>query len=292
MWTFRLPLIQPSSPAALVAATLQKVLGDKISDYTYVDFCAGAGGPTPFIERDLNRRLGFSKDGGRRGGANTRDGYGHASGDSHINENSFITTVQQQLNEKKSVDFVLTDIAPHLEAWEEAAKKSDNLHFIPTSVDASNAPSDLLENFSNGSTKRKVFRLFSLAFHHFDDPLAEKILHNSIKTSDGFGIFELTERTFSSLVTCSLMWPLLLLISPFYFWRSPGHLFFTYVIPIIPFVVVFDGYVSSLRTRSAEEVLAMMGKGPGVRGWEFDSGSECHTFPIGEMTWLIGTKMH
>ena len=257
----------------LVASTLQEVLGDRISEFTYVDFCAGAGGPTPFIEKDLNLRLKTSLESVKSGDAINGGYYG-----------------DDETNATNGVDFVLTDIAPHLEAWEEAAKKSDNMHFISTPVDAANAPPDLLRSLPAGERGGKVFRLFNLAFHHFDDPLAKRILHNSIATSDGFGIFELQARTFSSLLTVSLIWPLMLLITPFYFWRSPGHLFFTYVIPIIPFVLVFDGYVSSLRTRSTQEILALMGKKGDVKGWEFGSGSECHTYPTGEMTWFIGLR--
>jgi hypothetical protein len=84
---------------------------------------------------------------------------------------------------------------------------------------------------------------------------------------------------------------LMFLITPFYFWRSPGHLFFTYVIPILPFVLVVDGYISSLRTRSAEEVQALMERcGASCDGWAIKSGAEQHTFPTGYMTWIIGTK--
>lgn len=267
LWTLKLPVVQASSPAALVAKTIHRVLGDNISDYTYVDFCAGAGGPTPFIEKDLNARLR------------------HTNSDGHVNDAD---------DSNNGIDFVLTDIAPHLEAWEEAAKRSDNIHYISTSVDAANAPRDLLKPFSKTGSefkaKQKVFRLFNLAFHHFEDPLAAKILQNSIDTSDGFGIFELQGRTFSSMITMSLMWPVLLLVSPFYFWNSPGHLFFTYIIPIIPFVIVVDGYTSSLRTRTADEIMALISRNGSVPGWEFRSGSECHSWPTGEMTYFIGIK--
>ena len=240
------------------------MLGSRVSEYTYVDFCAGAGGPTPYIEKHLNRRLKQSMS---------------DTGPSSVN------------GEDRSVDFVLTDIAPHLDAWYELAKKSDNMHFISKSVDAANAPRDLLEPFSNGeSSVKKVFRLFFLAFHHFDDPLAMRIMRNTLATSDGFGIFELQARTFSSLITITLIWPLLLLITPFYFWRSPGHLFFTYIIPVIPFVIVFDGYISSLRARTADEIIEIIGKGADTNQWEFKSGRECHTWPTGEMTWFIGLR--
>ena len=88
--------------------------------------------------------------------------------------------------------FVLTDLRPHVEAWERASKRSENLRFVAEGVDASDAPKDLLERVPGltagvGEEKKKVMRLFSLAFHHFDDGLAEGILRNTTETSDGFG---------------------------------------------------------------------------------------------------------
>ena len=88
-----------------------------------------------------------------------------------------------------------------------------------------------------------------------------------------------------------LMGVLMFFITPFYFWRSPGHLFFTYIIPIIPVVLVFDGIISSLRTRSPKEVQALMKKcGAEYDGWTVKSGHEQHTFPTGYLTWLIAVK--
>jgi len=85
------------------------------------------------------------------------------------------------------VDFVLSDISPHIQAWEAASKKSDHLHYIPESVDASAAaPSEELLKDVPNAAGRGVMRLFSLAFHHFDDDLAGKILKNTVETSDGF----------------------------------------------------------------------------------------------------------
>lgn len=148
-WTNKFPLIQPVSPAALVSRILSSVLGPRISDYVYVDFASGAGGPTPYIENHLNEEL-------RTAG-------------------------------KEEVKFVLTDISPHTAAWEVAAKNSKNISFVPQSIDATDAPSSdtLLKDVPDVKDK-KVMRLFSLAFHHFDDDLAAKVLENTIETSDGF----------------------------------------------------------------------------------------------------------
>ena len=275
IWTYRLPIITQIAPAALLTTILHDELGDSISEYTYVDFCAGAGGPTPYIERDLNAHLEWSTP-------------LHKQLDDQLNGLA--------KDENRKVDFVLTDIAPHIPAWTVASKKSSHLHYIEKPVDAANAPPDLIKDLpaplsDNGPRPHKIFRLYSLAFHHFPDDLARRILQNTFETSSGFGIFELQSRTLSALFTCTLSWPLLLLISPFYFWRDPGHLFFTYVIPIIPFVVVIDGYISCFRTRERSEIEDLVkGMRSEREGWQLRSGRSVHTWPIGELVWLIGTK--
>ncbi|KAJ9615804.1 hypothetical protein H2200_001881 [Cladophialophora chaetospira] len=255
-WINKFPLIQPVSPAALVSRVLSNVLGSRISDYVYVDFASGAGGPTPYIESHLNEELRAAK--------------------------------------KEEVKFVLTDISPHTAAWEVAAKNSKNVSFVPQSIDATDAPSSetLLKDVP-GVKDKKIMRLFSLAFHHFDDDLAAKVLENTIETSDGFCIFELQSRHFTSFILVSLLWPLAMLITPYYFWHSPGHLFFTYLVPIVPFVWVYDGYISCLRTRTPDEVEALVHRhvpAEKLASWKFQSGQVCHTTPIGYLNWIICQK--
>ncbi|PSS22157.1 hypothetical protein M430DRAFT_99534, partial [Amorphotheca resinae ATCC 22711] len=271
-WTFQAPFFQKASPAELLSNILYRTLSDSLLGYTYIDFCAGAGGPTPFIEQNLNAQLSSPP----------------ASPFTEVSNSNGLTSRSSRAVSSYDgpVKFVLTDLHPPINAWTELSKRSDNLSFISESVDAANAPANL--NVQGG---KKAFRLYNLAFHHFDDDLAKAILRNTIETADGFGIFELQERTISSILTIFAMGFTLFLISPFYFWRSPGQLFFTYVIPIIPFVLVFDGIVSSLRTRSAEEVRALMKEcGAPCDNWSFKNGSEQHTWPTGYMTWIIGTK--
>jgi hypothetical protein len=70
---------------------------------------------------------------------------------------------------------------------------------------------------------------------------------------------------------------------------------FTYLVPLIPFVVVFDGYVSCLRTRTPEEVEALLVRSIGRErlereGWKLRNGSETHTWPIGRLNWIICAK--
>lgn len=108
-------------------------------------------------------------------------------------------------------------------------------------------------------------------------------------------IFELQQRRFLSFVMVSLLWPLAMLLTPIYFGNSPGHLFFTYLVPLLPFVWVYDGYISCLRTRTREEVQELMKRAAGgdeevLKKWKIRSGEEVHTAVIGKLFWIVATK--
>lgn len=268
-WNSKIPYIQPVSPARIVSRLLEAHLGDRLSDHVFIDFCAGGGGPTPSIERHINRDIKQQASSGSR--------------------------------PKDPVQFVLTDLHPHIENWTEAASRSPNVHFSPDSVDASDAPADLLTNHLNTTTlqvdkKKKQFRLFNLAFHHFDDALARRILANTLRTSDGFAIFELQDRSLRAFLACCLLGVGVMLTAPIHAWRwrSPATLFWCYALPVLPFVLVFDGLVSSLRTRTPDEVEALM-RTCGVdekelAQWEVRSGRECHLPPVADLNWIICTR--
>ncbi|KAI0898835.1 hypothetical protein F4806DRAFT_506754 [Annulohypoxylon nitens] len=276
-WTTHLPLLQPSSPATLVAAILRRVLGASVSQHTYIDFCAGAGGPTPFIERALNEQL-----------------YSSTSPTTTTSPTapSYAAVADPKTKTTTAVDFVLTDLHPNVESWEEASRQSDHLSYIARPVDASAAPVELLRQYGKENTNgRGIFRLFNLAFHHFDDKLARAILKNTLETSEGFGIFELQERTLSGFTTCILFGFFILLIAPFLYWWSPLRLLFIYPLPVVPFVLTFDGIISSLRTRTPDEVEALLRTcGADCDGWEIKSGRERFLWPCGHLNWVICTK--
>jgi hypothetical protein len=100
--------MQKGSPAAQACDILLQRLGGlrRASQYSFVDSCAGAGGPTPLFEALMNSRLqsaGFPP-----------------------------------------VRFVLTDLWPDLKAWEAITKRSANVTAIKKPVDATR-PSRLAE---------------------------------------------------------------------------------------------------------------------------------------------------
>ncbi len=85
-----------------------------------------------------------------------------------------------------------------------------------------------------------------------------------------------------------------MLVTPLYFHHSATHLFFTYLVPLIPFVWVYDGYISCLRTRTPEEILSMLRKqvpSDELAKWEFRCGETVHTWPVGWLHWIICYKV-
>ncbi|KND90519.1 hypothetical protein TOPH_04724, partial [Tolypocladium ophioglossoides CBS 100239] len=230
-------------PAHMVANILIDNLGAALSSYMFIDFCAGGGGPTLYIERVVNAHL---RDRG-----------------------------------EPPVDFVLTDLHPKIAARDHVARRNPRITYESESVDASRAPEKLVRR------GKKVMRLFNLSFHHFDDPLARKVLKDTVETSHGFAIFELPDRSLPSCLTVLMLGIGSVFSAPLLAWRwkSPAMLFFSL---LLAFVMVFDGIVSSLRVRTPEEIDALLRScGADTTGWEVQSGNQMHLRPWGCLNWVI-----
>ncbi|KAH8903498.1 hypothetical protein BR93DRAFT_884960 [Coniochaeta sp. PMI_546] len=277
-WTTSVPFFQSGSPAQLAARVLASELGSRVRSYVYIDFCAGAGGPTPSIEKHLNGSLSSHQ-------------HPHPQPKSYAD--AAATGTPAEHTSDRPVQFVLTDLHPHPEDWAIAARESQNISYESGSVDAADAPPELVGRYK--SEGKKVMRLFSLAFHHFDDPLAKAILKNTVETSDAFAIFELQERNIASFFTLIAFGIGCFVLAPYFAWkwRSPVTIIFTYLIPILPFVLVFDGWMSALRTRTPDEVEALLrtcgaeGGEEELRRWQVRSGREMFFWPTGNLNWII-----
>lgn len=289
----QLPLVQRlGSPASIVAKILADELGDHVSDYVFVDYCAGGGGPTPFIEQYLNSPR------------STKDG------DDVQATNGTLTRSKSKSNGKrddsapknKPVHFVLTDLHPHIPNWSLAAAASPQIHYAPRSIDAAASPPDLLSTVepplppSSSSSPAKTFRTFNLAFHHLPTPLASSVLADTLSTSSGFAIFELQDRHLRSFLAVCLLGLGVLAFAPYFAWRwrSPGTLFWSWVVPVLPFVLVWDGWMSSVRTRTVEEITEMMSSCGAdaelVKNWEVRSGRITHLPPFAQVNWIVARK--
>ncbi|CAN8098392.1 unnamed protein product [Discula destructiva] len=324
-WIMQLPLVQQrGSPASIVAKILSDELGDQVGEYVFVDYCAGGGGPTPFVERYINS----SRENTTRAAANwdgkvaIRNGQPTAEGD--MSKGSSVVKRTESKSKSKSktggltngsssssppakdahrqpVHFILTDLHPHIPNWTLAAAASPQIHYSPHSINAAASPPNLLATVEPPlpapllAASPKTFRTFNLAFHHLPTPLATSVLHDTLTTSSGFAIIELQDRHLRSFLAVCLLGLGVLAFAPYFAWkwRSPGTLFWSWVVPVLPVVLVWDGWMSSVRTRTVGEIEALMAEGGGggaAKGWDTRTGRVMHLPPFAEVNWIIATK--
>jgi hypothetical protein len=268
------PYLQKVSPAELAAAVILRTL-EEIGDIdnskiSVIDFCSGAGGPIPTIERIVNEKRAAAR--------------------------------------KQPIAFVMSDLHPNLDSWMGICSRSKgSLSFIPQPVDATDPPvsatstsvikSQTPEGYRSDT---RVFRLYCLSFHHFEDKMARKVLESSMQTADGFAIIELQDRFLSSFALMLGHMPLIYATSLFRYWRDPLMMLLVYIFPLVPAINTFDGLVSCLRTRSFKEVVHSIGaniqdpngaqKTATKDDWVFKASYELHSWPVGYMNWITGYR--
>ncbi|RDW94230.1 uncharacterized protein DSM5745_01552 [Aspergillus mulundensis] len=243
LWALRVPLWSRSSLATAACTVLKEHFTD-LSSYTIVDVCAGAGGPTPLIERELNR--------------------------------------DAEKQDQEPVTFVLTDMFPPVDVWSAIAKKQPNVRFIEEAVDARSVGRVAADD-------KKECRVFNICFHHFDDRDAAGILRGAVAEADA--IFEITARQVSTCLYSPLVFFWGFYVTLLWYWNSPVHLLFTFLLPIAPVALWVDGFISCLRTRTPgeiEDLLATSGKD--LDGWTFSSGQRSVQWPFITLYYFVGRK--
>jgi hypothetical protein len=169
----------------------------------------------------------------------------------------------------------LTDKYPNLEAFQSVSASSDHhISFYPESVDAMKVPVTL-----------KGLRTMFTSFHHFSPDDARAILQNAVDAGESIGIFEATKRAPSTIGLIFVGILLLFLHTPRIRPFRWSRLLWTYLIPIIPLVLLFDGVVSCLRTYRPQELREIVAKLTS-RQYQWDIGE----LATGKMpvTYLIG----
>lgn len=160
-----------------------------------------------------------------------------------------------------SLKILLTDYYPNIPAFEYTKNQAENITYRTESINAMNVPENL-----------KGLRTQFLSFHHFKPRDAQKILQNAVDAKSPILIVEGQERSFISLlamffspISVLFMTPM---IKPFKF----GRFIFTYLIPIVPIAVWWDGIVSSLRTYSVKEMQGLVNQIHNKDDFEWDIG--------------------
>ncbi|RPI14755.1 MAG: class I SAM-dependent methyltransferase [Ignavibacteriae bacterium] len=187
-------------------------------------------------------------------------------------------TISDEINSLagKEVKILLTDKYPNITALNYVSENSnDKISFLEEPVDAVNVPDNL-----------KGIRTLYSSFHHFKPEDAKKILADSVKNNMPIAVFEAGERSlpgiagviFTTIIICTFATPFM---KPFKWSR----LFFTYILPVIPLTLLWDGVVSMLRIYKPDEMIKMT-KEINSENFKWTAGKIIHKML--KITYMIG----
>lgn len=160
------------------------------------------------------------------------------------------------------LQITLVDAYPNLAGWARMAAELPGLvSFEHKPVEATEVGQDL-----------KGLRTMFLAFHHFPPPVAQGILADAVEYGQPIAIFEGQRRDLRHLVQFALSPVGVLMLTP---WIRPfrwQRLVFTYLLPIVPLLVGWDGVVSVLRTYSGDEMRGLISRADPNQTFEWEIG--------------------
>lgn len=179
------------------------------------------------------------------------------------------------------VRLTLTDKFPDpssLERWPDEARRG--VEYLGSSVDATDVPPRL-------SGLRTIFE----GFHHFTPEQARAILKDAFDRRAAIGVFEVSVRSpllGLSLLLAPIATPLIcFLCAPFIRPRTLSRFLWTYLLPLVPLAMCWDGAISLLRVYSVAELLALTA--PLQRDdYVWEAGRVSSGAPLLEFTYLVG----
>jgi len=155
---------------------------------------------------------------------------------------SYQTLLHLKENGLKNVKLVLSDLYPNVEILKKLSLQNKDVSYEERSVDAMNC-------------ELEGFRTFFASFHHFNEQQASKIIGDAVTKQEGIGIFEMTYKGFWNLFLLIGLAPLwVFLLTPVIRPVKISRLLFTYIIPLIPLILWWDGFVSLIRTYTEKEL--------------------------------------
>ena len=174
-------------------------------------------------------------------------------------------------------EVLLTDKYPSTTRLRDMDSTATNhIQFLKDSIDATQVPKYL-----------QGFRTLFSSFHHLKPAQARALLQDSVNKRQAIGVFEATARHTLTFLSIFLIPIATWLFVPF---RRPfrwSRLLWTYLIPVTPFVLFFDGIVSCLRAYSVGE-LQEMTSAIDSSGYRWEIGEKSGGWLPLRITYLIG----
>lgn len=169
----------------------------------------------------------------------------------------------------------LSDLFPNVDAYRSLEKETNGaLRGVESPVDAAHVPEEL-----------SGFRLIANGFHHFPPTQAERVLADAVTKQQGIAVVEMVNRSFLAFLSVGMGLMLALLSAPFIKPFRVSRLAFTYLVPLVPLCLLWDGIVSCLRVYSPAELQELVSR-INTNSYEWDIGA-LRVGP-GVVTYLIG----
>ena len=125
------------------------------------------------------------------------------------------------------------------------------------------------------------------AFHHFRPEQACAVLADAVHQRQGIAVFEGTQHSVLALLLMLLVPLMVLLVTPFIRPFRWSRLLWTYLIPLMPLIALFDGLVSCLRTYNIKELHDLTAK-LDANDYHWNIGTVKSTAGPIPITYLIG----
>lgn len=177
-------------------------------------------------------------------------------------------------NGEHPLRILLTDKYPNLTAVRGDGEAIGNVTYLRDPVDARNVPVSL-----------HGFRTIFSSFHHFREDEARSIFQDAVRQREGIGIFEAARYSGWTMLSTVLMLLGAFASAPFIRPFRIARLFWTYILPVVPFVLFFDGIVSCIRAYTPGQLAAMTSSLHAER-YTWDIGEERHG--IYTVTYVVG----
>ncbi|MFN2427621.1 MAG: hypothetical protein ABR587_14365 [Candidatus Binatia bacterium] len=181
------------------------------------------------------------------------------------------------LRRGQHTQIVLSDLYPDAASLGDIAEASGGrVEVHSTPLDATAVPAELpgLRTIFNG-------------FHHFAPPEARRVLTAAAESGRPIAVIEFVERGILPLSGVLLSPILVMILAPFlrpFRWQT---LFFVYIVPLVPLIILWDGVVSWLRVYSLDE-LREMATSVAVPDYAWEAG-RWRAGPV-RVTYLLGRK--
>lgn len=177
------------------------------------------------------------------------------------------------------VDAVLTDLHPHPEL---GRGLSPRLRYRAEPLDARRVPAEL-----------EGVRTCFAGLHHFRPDDAVEILAACAAEGHGLAVFEPSSRRLLDALAVPLIGLASIVAAPLLRPFRWGRLFWTWLVPLVPLVVVWDGWVSCARCYTVDELRGLAERALEQAGarhrYRFDVGRDpLRGLPAG-VTWILGT---